>query len=71
MNVLLNAYEYWRYENINKQTFKQLDITDQSRVTGSVRFDGSDISRSKRTTHYGSEIGSKVLKKKPRGEKII
>ena len=21
MNLLLNAYEYWRYENINKQTF--------------------------------------------------
>lgn len=25
LNLLLNGYEYWRYENINKQTFKQLD----------------------------------------------
>ena len=21
MNLLLNSYEYWKYENINKQTF--------------------------------------------------
>jgi hypothetical protein len=25
MNLLLNAYEYWRYENINKATFQHLD----------------------------------------------
>ena len=25
MNILLNAYEYWRYENINKKHFTQLD----------------------------------------------
>ena len=25
MNVLLNAYEYWQYENKNKQAFKEID----------------------------------------------
>ena len=29
MNLLLNAYEYWKYENINKQTFHQLDQQDE------------------------------------------
>jgi hypothetical protein len=28
MNLLLNAYEYWRYENKNKQTFQGIDITE-------------------------------------------
>lgn len=25
MNILLKAYEYWKYENINKKTFQTLD----------------------------------------------
>ena len=33
MNLLLNAYEYWRYENINKQTFSQLDQDKEERDT--------------------------------------
>lgn len=31
MNILLNAYEYWRYENVNKQTFQQLEKEDENK----------------------------------------
>jgi hypothetical protein len=29
MNILFNAYEYWRYENINNKNFKQIDQLDR------------------------------------------
>jgi len=29
MNILFNAYEYWRYENINNKNFKQIDHLDR------------------------------------------
>jgi hypothetical protein len=31
MNVLLNAYEYWRYESKNTQTFEAIDANDTLR----------------------------------------
>jgi hypothetical protein len=33
MNILLNAYEYWRYENKNKITFDSIDHNDTFRET--------------------------------------
>ena len=55
MNILLNAYEYWRYENINKQTFQQIDLNSEQtgRVTGGVRHSTS-VSNSQRKSVYGS-----------------
>ena len=33
MNILLNSYEYWRYENKNKQTFESIDHHCELRET--------------------------------------
>lgn len=40
MNVLLNAYEYWRYENINKQTFHQLDHQHDELINSKISGNG-------------------------------
>ena len=60
MNILLNAYEYWRYENINKQTFNQIDQDGESApASSSYRHSTSKAS----VNVKGSQIGSKKKEK--------
>ena len=37
MNILLNAYEYWQYENKNKQAFKEIDEFEDFKETSRYR----------------------------------
>jgi hypothetical protein len=47
MNILFNAYEYWRYENINNKNFKQIDQLDrqieENLRKSSVSNDGQEL----------------------------